>query len=101
MIDVADVLHDLVAEDDASISPRALLIALMAEFNGPAGVAKELKLDFDACKEGSTSRIRIGTDLVNAVMKFGDDDGAGEEDAKSVEAKLQELLQTTGNNGDE
>ncbi len=92
MTDVADALHDLVSEDDASISPRALLIALMAEFRGPAGVAKELRLDYDACKVGSTSRIRIGTDLVSAVMKFGDDEGANEDDAESVRAKIEEIL---------
>lgn len=99
MIDVADALHDLVNEDNDSISPRALLVALMAEWGGPPGVAHELRLDYDACAVGSTSRIRIGTDLVNAVMKFGDDDGANEEDAESVEAKLKELLQ--GDDGDE
>lgn len=92
MTDVAGALHDLVSEDDASISPRALLIALMVEWGGPVGVARELRLDFNECKVGSTSRIRIGTDLVNAVMKFGDEEGSDEEDAESVRAKLKELL---------
>jgi hypothetical protein len=101
MIDAADALHDLVREDeDSSISPRALLVALMAEWGGPAGVAKELRLDFEACEPGSTSRIRIGTDLVGAVMKFGDEDGEGEEDAESVEAKLKELIQKADDSGE-
>ena len=99
MIDVADALHDLVSKDGASISPRALLIALMTEFGGPAGVANELKLNYTATTLGSASAVRITTDLVNAVMKFGDDDGVGEEDAESVRAKLQELLSTTGDDG--
>lgn len=101
MTDVAEALHELVGEDDTSISPRALLIAVMVEFDGPAGVAHELRLNYDACRLGSASAVRIATDLVNAVMKFGDDDGGNEEDAESVQAKLKELLAKAETDGDE
>ena len=101
MTDVVDALHDLVAEDDANISPRALLIALMAEFDGPSGVATELRLNYDACKLGSASSVRIATDLVNAVMKFGDEDGDNEDDAESIRAKVKELLAKTGDDNGE
>ena len=85
MSDAADKVNMLVSESASLISIRALLVALMNEFGGPVGVAHELKRDFDVAPVGSPLRVRIGTDILCAVQKFGasDDDG----DESTVEDK--------------
>jgi hypothetical protein len=88
----ADILQDLLSPEGMNTSVRELVRALMAEFKGPAGLAKEIKADFDACPNGHANRIRIEQSIMGLLGNYGEDVGDSLNDPEQLEAMAKQLL---------
>jgi len=86
-----DTLND-VAEATTPIGIGEVLRCIMAEFGGPAGFAKELKLDFNANNEGSSNRIRIESDILRSLQNFGAGDDEEGDDIEDLENQARQLM---------
>lgn len=85
-------LEQIVKVADESISAKSMLSAIMAEWKGPAGLANELRLDYEALPPGHAGRVKLQTLIVQALLKFGDTGDGDDEDPEVVEARLEEAL---------
>lgn len=64
------------AQDDLIATFRSLL----ALFKGPAGLARQIRIDFDANEKGSANRIKLELAMLNIMGGLGDVSGEGAED---------------------
>jgi hypothetical protein len=87
-----EILQDLISPDGMNTSVRELVRSLMAEFGGPAGLAKEIKADFDACNLGHANRIRIEQSVMGLLGNYGEDVGDAMSDPEQLEAMAKQLL---------
>lgn len=86
----SDNLQDVIGADYGVTSPQALVQAVMIEWGGPSGFAQELRDEFMGLPNGHSSRIKIQTLILQALLKFG---GEGDDDGTSLEQKKQLLEQ--------
>ena len=86
-----DTLNDL-TEATTAIGIAEVLRCIMTEFKGPAGFAKELKLDFDKNNKGSANRIRIETAIIAALQKLDAGDDDGDDDIEHLETVARQLM---------
>ena len=63
----------------------------MAEFGGPAGLAKELKKTYTSAREGSTTRAQVLSNYMRLLVQHGDEDDDKEDNPEEIEARLKEL----------
>ncbi len=66
----------------------------MAEFDGPPGLAKELKKTYDAAPAGSTTRAQILSNYMRLLVQHGDDKGDDEDNPEEIKARLKELAKS-------
>jgi hypothetical protein len=85
-------LERIVAVAEESISAKSLLSAIMTEWKGPAGLAGELRRDYEQLPVGNANRVKLQTLIVQALLKFGDAGDDGEGDPDEVQSQLEETL---------
>lgn len=86
-----DTLEDL-TKATTPIGIAEVLRCIMAEFDGPAGFAEELKKDFDVAPKGGMNRIRIETAIIGALQKLGVGDDEGSDDIEDLENQARQLM---------
>jgi hypothetical protein len=64
----------------------------MAEWGGPAGLARDIRADFLACNEGHANRIRIEQAIMALLGNYGEDVGDSMTDPEQLEAMAKQLL---------
>ena len=77
--------------DVGTLSGPALTRAMFAEFDGIEGFAKQLKIDFNACKPGAGARVRILTEMIKSVFAGAGQPEEDEDDPEAIEAELKRL----------
>jgi hypothetical protein len=92
----SDVMQDLLSPEGMNTSVREVLRALMAEFKGPSGLAREIYADFDACPKGHANRIRIEQSIMGLLGNYGEDVGDAMTDPEQLEAMAKQLLAGDG-----
>jgi hypothetical protein len=71
-----DILKELSERDgDCRTDLKAAVGAMMFAFDGPAGLARFIKLEFDHAPEGSTVRTKILTTILDLMKDAGEDEG--------------------------
>lgn len=68
----------------------ATLRCLLQLFEGPAGLARQMKLDFDANEEGSANRIKVELAMLNMMEHLSgeDDEAVDDEDLENLAKSL-------------
>lgn len=97
MDNALDILQELAERDgDCRTSLRVAVGAMMFAFDGPAGLARLIKLEFDNAPKGSTVRTKILTTILE-LMKNADEEPEEyeAEDYAAMERHMQ------GGNGSE
>lgn len=90
-----ETLREFSNPESFGLSIEEVLRAVMNEFGGPVGYARQLKADFNALAPGNPSRVRISTTILQCVQRYGGDEIADAEDLESIEAhakRIQELI---------
>lgn len=75
----SQAIDDLTTATTMNIDSRRLLKAIMCEFDGEDGFAKELRQEYDAASSGSASRGRLLVDIMKLIHSIGPDDNDAEE----------------------
>lgn len=79
-------------QDDLVTTFRCLLDL----FGGPAGLARQIKLDFDGNEKGSANRIKLELAMLSIMGNLGDSGGEGAED-EYLDALEKRLLNDVPN----
>lgn len=97
MENALDILKELAERDaDCRTDLRVVVGSLMAAFDGPAGFARFIKLEFDNAPQGSTVRTKILTTLLDLLKDAGEEEEEFEpEDYAAMERQMR------GGNGSE
>jgi len=102
-MEAEDAMAVLGSADDASISLKEVMRAVMVEFGGPAGFARNLKLDYDNLQATVTTRVQIDRAILQALQKVDDSDpGDPGDDIEQLEATLKQAMdrkETVSGNG--
>ena len=92
--DAAALLDDIRRASEEGKSLRDLVRCCVHSFNGPEGIAKELKKIFDAPQQTPAMKQRILADIIKIWLSVegpgGDEENISLED---VEAQLEEVLE--------
>lgn len=73
------------------IRPSVAWKHIMKELGGPAGLAREIKLDLDSLPPGAASRVRLLTAILSGLGKQDPDEGAVPPD-EDIERMAREFL---------
>lgn len=93
MKDAAQLLNDLRKEEDDGNSLKDLVRCCLSEFEGPQGIARELKKLFDAANTPSSNKQRILSDLIKIWLSIEGTDAVPETmDKADLEAELNKQL---------
>ena len=68
---------------DDSISGKGMLAAIMVEWKGVAGLARELRSEYEQLPEGHPNKAKILMLIIQAELRFG---GGGEDDGDDLDA---------------
>jgi hypothetical protein len=97
-------IEDLVSRKTSRVDNRRLAESLIDQFNGLGGLAKEVKLEYDAAPTGSVAKSRLLIAvfaLLNQVAQAeGDVDVSGDMDTEELASVLKGLA-TEGSDGDD
>jgi hypothetical protein len=85
----ADLKQAIKVVED-STSGKGMLAALMVEWGGVAGMARETRAEYDNFPEGHPARTKILALLLQAALKFGGEGEDGDGDLDDAEAELEE-----------
>lgn len=94
-----EALERFVQQADESTSAHSMLAALMVEWGGPAGLARELRQDYVTLAPGHPARVKLQTLIVQALLKFGDEGDGYDDDAEAVEARMMEIARQVNESG--
>jgi hypothetical protein len=89
-MDTEDALRTLAEAED--FSQAAVLKKVIDKLGGLDNFAGMVAQDYIDAPAQSNSRARIGTTLLQALLRHGDEEVEGDEDIESIEAELKELL---------
>lgn len=84
---------------DESTSAHAMLAALMVEWGGPAGLARELREDYVTLAPGHPARVKLQTLIVQALLKFGDEGDGDGDDPEAVEERMRDIARQLNESG--
>jgi DNA repair protein RadC len=88
-----ELLADLAAPADRSTSVKQLAQCLMLEFEGPAGLARDIRAAFKANTIGNASQIRVLNDVTKLMLAINSDDAeSDDDDLESLEATHRQLV---------
>jgi len=96
--DSAEMLNELLERVDTKADLSTLLHCLMIAFDGPGGLAKVIREDFDQLPAGSTGRIKIETTIIDLMKAHTPEDDQFDDDTL---AAMERHLQSTKGNGDD
>lgn len=94
---LADILPQL--SGDCRTDLEATIRALMRLFDGPEGLARQIKLDFDKCEAGSPNRVKIEMAILKLLGDFAPDPEPDEEGLRELERRLKESERNDKSNG--
>lgn len=75
----SQAIDNLTTAQTMNIDSRRLLKAIMCEFGGEDGFAKELRQEYLLAQEGSAARGRLLVDIMKMIHSIGPDDQDAEE----------------------
>lgn len=67
--------------------------SIMRELGGADGLAREVKLDLEACEEGSANRIRLLVAVLSGIQKLDTDIDDENKDIDTLKAELRSMLE--------
>lgn len=85
-------VSDLTVAQTTSVDIRRLLRAILFEFGGEEGLAKELHQEFAFLTPGAPARSRLLVDIMRLVNSVGPDEDHEEDDIESLTATLVDLM---------
>ena len=91
-----ELLKQLSEAGNCRASIRELIQCVMLAFGGPPGLARELKLDFEACEKGSANRIKIETTIIGLLQAFVSEEADEFEDEETLTALAKQLRDGNG-----
>ena len=101
MSTVARSLSKILMNPKAQANAQALVEALLAEWGGPAGVANELRLEYQNLGVKHPSRVKILTLIIHALLKFSPETVEEEESLEQAQVKLAVLREALGADADD
>jgi hypothetical protein len=92
-----EILEGLLDRVNNKADLSVFLQCAMTAFDGPAGLAKFLREEFDQLNAGSAGRIKILTTIIELMKQHTPDD---EDFTPEEESAMEQYLKSGGANGD-